>query len=155
MYFRKRKSKYNKNAGDVELASSIFNNSISSSDASTNASTTVSTIGEDINDYDRLTDKEKIFNEIKKLNPNANRKNYDKKSVRQMLAILNNYKDGKKRLTDKLHVVKYNPERDKKYNYSDIYFDDDSGDYMIRGLHLGFESEKEAEEYIKELNSNE
>lgn len=147
MKFRKRK-KYNinTNAGDVETGTSIFNST---------ASPNIGAMGEDIDNYDRLAEKEKIFNEIKKLNPNADRKNYDKKSVRQMLAILNNYKDGKKRLVDKPHIVKFNPERDKKYNFSDIYIDDDSGDYMIKGLQVGFETEKEAEEYIKELNSDE
>ena len=146
MYFRKRKYKYNKNAGDVEASTAVFNNSVSPD---------IGTMGEDIDSYDRLAEKEKIFNEIKKLNPNADRKNYDKKSIRQMLAILNNYRDGKKRLTDRPHIVKYNPEHGKKYDFSDIYFDDDSGDYMIKGLQIGFETEKEAEEYIKELNSDE
>lgn len=145
MRFRKRNN-INKNAGNIEASTAIFNNSVSSD---------IGTMGEDIDSYDRLAEKEKIFNEIKKLNPNADRKNYDKKSIRQMLAILNNYRDGKKRLVDKPHIVKYNPEHDKKYDLSDIYLDDDSGDYMIKGLQIGFETEKEAEEYIKELNSDE
>lgn len=145
MRFRKRNN-INKDAGNIEASTAIFNNSVSSD---------IGTMGEDIDSYDRLAEKEKIFNEIKKLNPNADRKNYDKKSIRQMLAILNNYRDGKKRLVDKPHIVKYNPEHDKKYDLSDIYLDDDSGDYMIKGLQVGFETEKEAEEYIKELNSDE
>ena len=85
MKFRKRR-KYNTNAGDVETSASIFNSSVSPN---------IGAMGEDIDSYDRLADKEKLFNEIKKINPKANRKNYDKKSVRQMLAILNNYKTRK------------------------------------------------------------
>lgn len=147
MKFRKRrKYNINTNAGDVETSASIFNSSVSPD---------IGAMGEDIDSYDRLADKEKLFNEIKKINPKADRKNYDKKSVRQMLAILNNYKDNQKRLTDKPIIKPYKRKNDRDYSYDDIYEDEYSGDYMIKGLQIGFETEKEAEEYIKELNSDE
>ena len=140
----KKKKDYNINinAGDVELGTSMFNNSVSSD---------IGTMGEDIDSYE----KEKLFNEIKKLNPNANRENYENKSIRQMLAILNNYKDGKKRLTNTPISKTYDRKNNKEYTYKDIYIDRHSGDYMIKGFQIGFETQKEAEDFIKELNSDE
>lgn len=144
----KKKKYYNINtdAGDVELGASMFNNSISPN---------IGTMGEDIDSYDRLAEKEKIFNEIKKLNPNADRKNYDKKSIRQMLAILNNYKDGRNRLIKKPISPRYKRKGNKEYTYGDIYRDSDTDDFMIKGLQIGFETMKEAEDFIKDLNSDE
>lgn len=143
---KKRNYNINKNAGDVELGTSMFNNSVSSD---------IGTIGEDIDSYDKLDEKEKLFNEIKKLNPNANRENYENKSIRQMLAILNNYKDGKSRLINKPISSAHHRKNNKEYTYKDIYIDRQSGDYMIKGFQIGFETQKEAEDFIKELNLDE
>lgn len=143
---KKRNYNINRNAGDVELSSSIFNNSVSPN---------IGTMGEDIDSYDKSAEKERIFNEIKKLNPNADKKNYNKKSVRQMLAILNNYRDGKKRLTKKPISLKYKKKGNKEYTYNDIYRDSDTDDYMIKGFQIGFETQKEAEDFVKDLNSDE
>ena len=146
MKFKKRKRyNINTNAGDIETSTAIFNNSVS---------TDACGLGEDINSYDTLAEKERVFNEIKKINPNADRKSYTKKSVRQMLAILNSYKERQKGLTKKPHTPIYKKHNDV-HDFSDIYFDEESGDYMIKGLQIGFDTEQEAEEYIKELNSNE
>lgn len=143
MKFRKRKQyNINRNAGNIEISTDMFNNSVS---------TDACGLGEDIDSYDKMSDRERIFNEIKKLNPRADYQNYRNKSVRQMLAILNNYRDKKKRLTDKPHIPIYNKKDDKEYNFSDIYLDKHSGDYMIKGLQIGFDTEKEAEDYIIEL----
>ena len=137
----------NPNAGDVEKSSEIFNNSIDSNVISTG-------LAESVDDYDTEEEKYKIFNEIKKINPNADYKHYDKKSVRQMLAILNKYKEKNKHiLTDKPKQFNYQPKQE--YNNSDIYYDSDSDDYMIKGLNISFSTEEEAREYIKELNLNE
>lgn len=143
---KKRNYDINTNAGDVELGASVFNNSVSSD---------ISTMGEDIDSYDKLDEKEKLFNEIKKLNPNANRENYENKSIRQMLAILNNYKDGKSRLINKPISSTHRRKNNKEYTYKDIYIDRQSGDYMIKGFQIGFETQKEAEDFIKELNLDE
>lgn len=140
----------NPSAGDVEAGNTIFNNSISTAAP---VSTGGESMGEGIESHDTLLDRQKIFNEIKQLNPNANYKNYENKSIRQMLAIRNNYRDGKKRLVDKPDIPKF--KLNKNYRPSDIYLDKHSGDFMIKGLHLGFETEEEARSYIKELNSNE
>lgn len=143
---KKRNYDINTNAGDIELGTSMFNNLVSSD---------IGTMGEDIDSYDKLDEKEKLFNEIKKLNPNANRENYENKSIRQMLAILNNYKDGKNRLINKPISSTHNRKNNKEYTYKDIYIDRQSGDYMIKGFQIGFETQKEAEDFIKELNSDE
>ncbi len=143
---KKRNYNINTNSGDVELGISMFNNSVSSD---------IGTMGEDIDSYDKLDEKEKLFNEIKKLNPNANRENYENKSIRQMLAILNNYKDGKSRLINKPIPSTHHRKNNKEYTYKDIYIDRQSGDYMIKGFQIGFETQKEAEDFIKELNSDE
>lgn len=143
---KKRNYNINKNIGDIETNISIFNNSMSSD---------IGTIGEDIDSYDKLDEKEKLFNEIKKLNPNANRENYENKSIRQMLAILNNYKDGKNRLINKPISSTHYRKNNKEYTYKDIYIDRQSGDYMIKGFQIGFETQKEAEDFIKELNLDE
>ena len=147
MKFKKKKQyNININAGDIETSTEIFNNSVN---------TDACGLGEDINSYDKISDKEKIFKEIIKFNPRANYHNYDNKSVRQMLAILNNYKDKKERLVDKPHIVQYGKKPNNEYDFSDIYLDEHSGDYMIKGLQIGFDTEEEAKDYIIELKREE
>lgn len=135
----------NPDAGNVEKGTEVFNSS--TGDVATTS------LGESVDDYDTESEKQQIFNKIQMINPNADYDNYKKKSVRQMLAILNNYQDkSKKRLVNKPKQVEFTNKNN--YNNHDIYYDADSDDYMIKGLNIGFSTEEEAREYIKDLNSD-
>ena len=136
-------SSLNPNAGDVEKGADFFNSTIADGASGLTEET-------------ELEQRQRIFNEIKKINPNANYDNYSdpkKMPIGKMIAIRNNYIN-KQKLQNQ-QKEKEN-EINHKTNYSkEVYFDDETGDFMIKGLNVGFDTEKEAIDYLRELEKEE
>ena len=155
MKIKKKKNSFgyftslNPNAGDIEKGTDFFN--------STTVADTGSAVGNSsLAEENELEKKQQLFNQIKKINPNANYDNYENMSINRMLAVLNSYK----RRLEKINQ-KEEPKMQKRnidiedIDYRDIYYDRDTEDFMIKGLGIGFDTEQEAVEYLKELKREE
>ena len=136
-------SSLNPNAGDVEKGSDFFNS-------------TVADGASGLTEETELEQRQRIFNEIKQINPRADYSNYadpKKMSIGRMIAIRNNYRKNKEfqnkqkqKENEVNHKVNYNKE---------IYYDEETDDFMIKGLNIGFDTEQEAREYLRELENEE
>ena len=137
----------NPDAGDVEKGIEFFNHA-SGTDGNSEGGESIS-MGEGYR-QNELEEKQKLFQKIKSINPNANFKNYKNMSINKMLAIYNSYNKIQKKRTKKSNVQSKELPKDE-----DVYFNKSKGDFMIRGLDLRFETEKEAVKFARELRKEE